>query len=97
MTSSEESQRVGEGDVNGLDLIPGSNVRFSNEKKVPHMGWNELSVEREHPLVEGVDGQYAYFVHSYYAEPENENTVVTITDYGHSFPSVVANENGTVF
>jgi glutamine amidotransferase len=97
MTSSEESERVGEGDVEGLDLIPGRNVRFSEEKKVPHMGWNELSVTREHPLVEGVDGQYAYFVHSYYAEPENENTVVTTTDYGHSFPSIVASEDGTVF
>jgi glutamine amidotransferase len=98
MTSSEESERVGQGDVEGLDLIPGRNVRFSGEKKVPHMGWNELSVEREHPLVEGVDGQYAYFVHSYYAEPENENsTVVTTTDYGHPFPSIVASDDGTVF
>jgi glutamine amidotransferase len=111
MTSSEESERVGQGDVEGLDLIPGKNVRFSDVKKVPHMGWNELTVEREHPLVEGVDGQYAYFVHSYYAEPEstdgvdergNENSedtraVVTTTDYGHPFPSIVANEDGTVF
>lgn len=97
MTSSEESERVGEGDVEGLDLIPGRNVRFSDGKKVPHMGWNQLSVTREHPLVEGINSQYAYFVHSYYAEPENENTVVTTTDYGHPFPSIVANEDGTVF
>lgn len=50
LTSSEESNRVGQGDVDGLDLIPGRNVRFPGEKKVPHMGWNELSVEREHPI-----------------------------------------------
>jgi glutamine amidotransferase len=107
MTSSEESERVGQGDVEGLDLIPGRNIKFADGKKVPHMGWNELSVEREHPLVEGVDGRYAYFVHSYYAEPENANgdddenkdtrAVVTTTDYGQSFPSIVANEEGTVF
>lgn len=107
MTSSEESERVGQGDVEGLDLIPGRNVRFPDGKKVPHMGWNRLSVTREHPLVDGIDGRYAYFVHSYYAEPENvtanedensnENAVVTTTDYGHSFPSIVASEDGTVF
>lgn len=97
LTSSEESNRVGQGDVNGLDLIPGRNVRFSGAKKVPHMGWNELTVEREHPIVEGVDGQYAYFVHSYYADPDDEHTSVTTTDYGRPFPSIVANEDGTVF
>ena len=115
LTTSEEAERAGEGDVKGLDLIPGRNVRFDGELKVPHMGWNELTIEREHPLVEGidtvtsetpradgtaggsVDGEYAYFVHSYYAEPEDGNAVVARTDYGLDFPSVVANESGTVF
>ncbi|MFC6963793.1 imidazole glycerol phosphate synthase subunit HisH [Halocatena marina] len=97
LTSSEESNRAGEGDVDGLDLIPGRNVRFDGSKKVPHMGWNELTVEREHPIVEGVDGQYAYFVHSYYADPNDENACVATTDYGQSFPSVVANDDGTIF
>jgi glutamine amidotransferase len=113
LTSSEEAERAGQGDVRGLDLIPGTNVRFDGDRKVPHMGWNELSVERDHPLVSGVDadppetrgaagggsvdGGYAYFVHSYYAVPDDDGAVVATTDYGVEFASVVANEDGTVF
>ena len=97
LTSSEEAEREGQGDVEGLDLIPGRNVRFKGDQKVPHMGWNNLSIERAHPLVEGVDGEYAYFVHSYYADPDDEHAVVATTDYGVDFPSIVANDDGTVF
>ena len=95
--SSEEAEHAGEGDVEGLDFIPGTNVRFDVDQKVPHMGWNELDVQREHPLVEGVNGEYAYFVHSYYAAPDDEGAVVASTDYGVDFPSVIANEEGTIF
>ncbi|RDZ65801.1 imidazole glycerol phosphate synthase subunit HisH [Haloferax sp. Atlit-12N] len=97
LTSSEEADHAGEGEVEGLDFIPGRNVRFDEGQKVPHMGWNELNVQRDHPLVEGVDGEYAYFVHSYYADPDDEDAVVASTDYGVAFPAVVANEEGTVF
>ena len=112
LTSSEETDRVGQGDARGLDLISGRNVRFDADRTVPHMGWNELDVERDHPLVEGVDGgtstsraegggsvdgEYAYFVHSYYARPDDDGAVVATTDYGVEFPSVVADETGTVF
>ncbi|PSQ49952.1 imidazole glycerol phosphate synthase subunit HisH [Halobacteriales archaeon SW_7_65_23] len=97
LTTSEEAKRDGEGDAEGLDLIPGTNLRFPNSVKVPQMGWNQLSIERDHPLIEGVDGEYAYFVHSYYADPEDDDTVVATTDYGVDFASVVANETGNVF
>ncbi|AGB38023.1 imidazole glycerol phosphate synthase subunit HisH [Natronococcus occultus] len=97
LTTSEEGANEGESAVQGLDLIPGTNVRFAEGQKVPHMGWNELSVERDHPLVEGVDGRYAYFVHSYYAVPEDEDATVATTDYEREFPAIVANEDGTVF
>jgi glutamine amidotransferase len=97
LTSSEEAAHAGEGEVEGLDLIPGRNVRFDEGQKVPHMGWNELDVERDHPLVAGVDGQYAYFVHSYYAVPDDADAVVATTDYGVEFPAIVANEAGNVF
>lgn len=111
LTSSEEAEREGQGDVEGLDLIPGTNVRFREGQKVPHMGWNELHVERDHPIVAGVasstqraegasgsvDGDYAYFVHSYYAKPDDPSAVVATTDYGIDFPAVVANERGNVF
>ncbi|WP_439027671.1 imidazole glycerol phosphate synthase subunit HisH [Haloarchaeobius sp. DT45] len=97
LTSSEEAEREGQGDVRGLDLIPGTNLRFAEGQKVPHMGWNDLDVQREHPLVEGIDGEYAYFVHSYYAAPDDEHATVATTEYGVEFPSIVANEDGNVF
>jgi glutamine amidotransferase len=114
LTSSEEAERAGQGDVTGLDLIPGENVRFREGQKVPHMGWNELDVTRDHPLLAGVsraeparqsccaernavDGRYAYFVHSYYAVPDDESAVVATTEHGVEFPSVVANDAGNVF
>ncbi|WP_276299249.1 imidazole glycerol phosphate synthase subunit HisH [Halorussus lipolyticus] len=97
LTTSEEAERAGEDDVQGLDLIPGTNVRFDEGQKVPHMGWNQLDVQRDHPLVEGVDGEYAYFVHSYYAVPDDENAVVATTDYEIEFPAIVANDEGTIF
>jgi len=98
LTSSEEAERTGQGDARGLDLVPGTNVRFSGDLTVPHMGWNRLSVERDHPIVEGVDGDYAYFVHSYYAVPDDGDAAVATTTYGDGpFPSVVANDAGDVF
>jgi len=97
LTSSEEAEHAGEGEAEGLDLIPGKNLHFPDTVKVPQMGWNELDVQRDHPLVEGIDGEYAYFVHSYYANPENDDAVVATTDYGLDFPSIIANEAGNVF
>ena len=97
LTTSEEAEHAGEGDAEGLDLIPGHNRRFSTDLTVPHMGWNELDVRREHPLVEGVDGEYAYFVHSYYATVDDDGHAVAETDYGTRFPSIVANDAGNVF
>jgi len=97
LTTSEEADHEGEGSVEGLDLIPGRNRRFDGDLKVPHMGWNELAVGREHPLVDGIDGEYAYFVHSYYADPDDGTATVAETDYGRQFPSIIANDSGTVF
>ncbi|MFB6146516.1 MAG: imidazole glycerol phosphate synthase subunit HisH [Halobacteriaceae archaeon] len=97
LTTSEEAERAGQGDAEGLDLIPGRNVRFRDDLTVPHMGWNDLEVARDHPLLEGVDGGYAYFVHSYYAVPDDDGAVAATTDYGGDFASVVADPSGTVF
>lgn len=98
LTESEEAEHAGEGDAEGLDLIPGRNVHFK-DGTVPHMGWNELDVVREHPLLDGVDGEYAYFVHSYYAVPDDADAVVATTNYGVDFASVIGRDNvyGTQF
>ena len=99
LSKSEEAEHAGQGDAEGLGVVPGTNVRFRSAPTVPHMGWNDLTVERDHPVLDGVDGEYAYFVHSYYARPEDEDTVAATTTHGERFPSVVADDNvvGTQF
>jgi glutamine amidotransferase len=87
--SSEESPGV-----EGLGLMPGRVVRFEGEGlKVPHIGWNELSLVREHPVLEGLDGETFYFVHSYYPEPAEVGDVVGETEYGARFCSAAGREN----
>lgn len=94
---TESTEGVPEGEViEGLDLIPGRVERLpSDEVNVPHMGWNELTIERDHPIAEGIeDGDYAYFVHSYASEVAN-HTVVSC-DYGFDFASIATNEKGNI-
>ena len=88
------------GPTHGLGILPGRVVRFQNtpngsqSMKVPHMGWNTLTVRRASPLLAGLDsGSYCYFVHSYYAEPEREEDVLAATTYGIDFPAIVARGN----
>ena len=74
--------------------------RFDNshcqEMKIPHMGWNKLIKNREDAIGNGVDeGEYAYFVHSYYAVPENWDDVVYYADYSVKVPGVVRRRNVT--
>jgi imidazole glycerol-phosphate synthase subunit HisH len=58
--------------------------------KIPHMGWNQLNLVRDHPLVRGVEtGSYAYFVHSYAVYPERRDSVIATTEYGGPFASLV--------
>ncbi|MBS3760732.1 imidazole glycerol phosphate synthase subunit HisH [Halodesulfurarchaeum sp.] len=96
LTSSEEADRAGQGDVQGLDLVPGRNVKFRGDLKIPHMGWNQLDLTRSHPVIEGIDGEYAYFVHSYYADPEDSDSILARSDYGVEFPAVITNEGQNV-
>lgn len=87
--ASEESPGV-----EGLGLMPGRVVRFERDGlKVPHIGWNELSVVRDHPVLEGLDGEAFYFVHSYFPEPEEKADLIGETDYGTRFCSAAGREN----
>jgi len=83
------------GTYRGLDIIKGRVVRFREGLKVPHMGWNTLSiVDRDCPLTQDIDsGAYVYFVHSYYGAVENARNVVAETEYGVIFPSIVSKRN----
>ncbi|WP_254534534.1 imidazole glycerol phosphate synthase subunit HisH [Halomarina litorea] len=94
MTDSTEGAPEGEV-IEGLDLVPGSVVRLSGDVKVPHMGWNTLTVERDHPVVAGIEtGDYAYFVHSY-CTASDDHTLASCT-YGGEFAAIATNEAGNV-
>ncbi len=77
----------------GLNILRGTVIRFPQTVKVPHIGWNEICKKRPSPIVNNVtDSAYVYFVHSYYAVP-SDDIVVTSTDYGVEFPSIVQYKN----
>jgi len=61
--------------------------------KVPHIGWNEMTLVREHPILAGLDGETFYFVHSYYPEPEEPGDLVGETEYGARFCSAAGRDN----
>ena len=82
----------------GLGVLPGRVVRFPTDLTVPHIGWNQI-----HPvnaqtdgcptLLDGVkDGDFAYFVHSYYPVPDDDSVILATTDYGVDFASVVGTD-----
>jgi len=74
----------------GLGIIPGKVVRFpsgmveNNERlKVPHMGWNNISIKQQSPLFKGIeDKSFVYFVHSYYCAAENSADIAATCRYG---------------
>ena len=71
--------------------------------KIPHMGWNTLHLQREHPLTDGIDlgpqGLHAYFVHSYALQPRDPDDLVAVSAYGGPVTAIVARGNvaGTQF
>ncbi len=89
--SSEESPGV-----DGLGLIPGTVRRFDAELKVPHMGWNTVEQRRRDGLFKEIpDGEFFYFVHSYYVDPAPDaaEAAAGMTGYGIEFPSVLSYGN----
>ena len=88
----------------GLDWLPGevrALVPADAALKIPHMGWNELSItDRSHPVLAGIgDGAHAYFVHGYAIFCEHEGDVCARTDYGGPLVAAVGRDNlfGTQF
>ena len=82
-----------------LGIIPGKVQRLpesdgNSSLKIPHMGWNSVALNARHPALCGIDsGSYFYFVHSFYAAPQEPDGVVGTTEYGVSFCSVYAKDN----
>ena len=96
LSSSEEGQTP------TLNMIPGSVCRFSfnnPNQKIPHMGWNTLRVLKDHPVLENIDGEYFYFVHSYYPRLDSDVHAYGQTTYETEFISALGQGNffGTQF
>lgn len=82
--------------VEGMGFIKGSVPRFGGDVKVPHMGWNSISIEKPVDVLKGTEnGTFFYFVHSFYCRPEDRGVVATTTSYGGEFASSIA--KGRVF
>jgi glutamine amidotransferase len=85
-----------EGEWKGLGILAGKVVRFEHRPglKIPHMGWNELILERPNRLLAGIPEPVSvYFVHSYHVVPSDPTVVAARTDYGGPFVSMVAKDN----
>ncbi len=86
--------RTDEGDASCLGLVPGGVKKLPTGLKVPHMGWNSVKLSQKHPLFKDIpQDSHFYFVHSYYALPEDDSAVAGVTDYGLPFCSVYARDN----
>jgi len=77
-----------------LGVLPGTVKRLRSGNKIPHMGWNQVKQRVVHPIFGGIpDEANFYFVHSYYADPQDASVVAGTTDYGVSMCSVLIRGN----
>jgi len=90
----------------GLDWIGGDVAPIQPDDpglKIPHMGWNTLHPQRDHPVLDGIetgpDGLHAYFVHSYALQPAEADDLLAVSSYGGPLAAIVARDNlvGTQF
>ena len=82
----------------GLDIIKGRVIRFKGPEfadlKIPHMGWNSISIKRQVPALQDVpDNSHVYFVHSFHVVPEDKSVIATTTPYGIDFVSSIWKDN----
>lgn len=87
-----------EGDAAGLGWISGSTVRFEQKEnknlKIPHIGWNSVTATRQHPILDGLQPEEAfYFVHSYHVRLTDPANALHRTHYRHDFVSAVQKDN----
>ena len=81
------------GKTQGLGIFPGSVEPIVTDLKVPHMGWNELILKKDHPVLAGIrEGDFTYFVHSYHVVPRDRDIVLATTDYDGEKVAMVGND-----
>jgi len=86
-----------EADTQCLGVLKGKVVKFGSQNKVPQIGWNTVTVNRQNPkavrLFNGVPNSEFYFVNSYYPVPTDPAIIAATTQYGHTFTSAVTYKN----
>ncbi len=89
------SQSEEHGTHRGLQLLDGDVVRFQGAYKIPHMGWNQLTLKQaDHPLLKDVaSGEYVYFVHSYHVRVKHGGDLLATTDYHQDVTAIVGRNN----
>ena len=82
----------------GLGLLPGRVELLPTDLKIPHIGWNQISIRKDSKLLSGIpDGSSFYFVHSYAVLPREESDILCVTEYGCTFVSAVERGNIAAF
>lgn len=77
-----------------LGVVPGTVRKLRTEDKIPHMGWNQVKQRIAHPIFDAIPDEASfYFVHSYYADPDDSSVVAGTTEYGVSFCSIMVKDN----
>lgn len=86
-----------EGNCGGLDIFRGKINKFKVNKKIPHMGWNQVKLNKHNnglKIFKGIpDNSYFYFAHSYHTVPADKNLIAGTTAYGKDFVSMIHSEN----
>lgn len=84
-----------EDDVDCLGWLKGQVVKYDNTKvKVPQIGWNKLICKKNSAFLNGIDkSPYFYFVNSYYAQPANEEDIISTADYNGEFCAMIQHDN----
>jgi|TARA_R110000782_G_scaffold118028_2_gene208479 imidazole glycerol-phosphate synthase subunit HisH len=91
--NSEEGIEKGLGWID-MDIVKFDKSKMTEQLKIPHMSWNEVVVSKKSMLMEGLEDEARfYFVHTYHMQLENENDVLTKSNYGYEFVSAVEKEN----
>jgi len=91
-----------DGGTEGLGIIKGRVLRFPDGVrdndgqvcKIPHMGWNQVKQQKQHPLWRNIDDNSRfYFVHSYYVQAEQDSDIAATADYAVTFTAAIARDN----
>ncbi len=88
MSESEESPGI-----KGLDMFKGRVELLQEGVKIPHMGWNKLDVKNNSPILDGIDGEFFYFVHSYHVIPDDESIIAGTCEYGGDVVASLSQNN----